>query len=120
MYYQINGFLKHAEVDNWENGCTGECHSYQVDHKITATTLTELIQRCKDFTGGELCPDLIEPDRLDFQVMEGGEGYVISEHEIELWKSGKFDAYLCNYSAIVTKVENVDLTDEFNAYLKVN
>lgn len=116
MHYQINGFLKHAEVDNWESGCTGECHSYYVDHKITGFTFAELIEKCEAFTGGEVCPDLIENNRLDFQATENADGYPASESELEKFKRGEIVLYLCDYSAIVQKVENADLTEEFAAF----
>lgn len=119
MHYQIEGFLKHAEKDDYENGCTGEYTSDYIRQTITGFTLVELIEKCEAFTGGEVCPDLIEPNRLDFQVMESGDGYPATDNKIERWKRGEIDLYLCDYSAIVTKVENVDLTAEFEKIRKV-
>lgn len=113
-HYQIDGFLKHAEKDDYENGCTGEYTSDYIKHQITGFTLAELIEKCQSFTQGELCEDLIEPNRLDFQVMEDGGWYPATEKEMEQWKRGEIDLYLCEYSAIVTKVEDVDLTVEFD------
>lgn len=119
MHYQIEGFLRHAEVDNWENGCTGEYDSYYVDHKITGFTLAELIEKCEAFTGGEVCPELIENNRLDFQVMENADGYPASERELERFKRGEIVLYLCDYSATVQRIENADLTEEFDAFKSV-
>lgn len=116
MHYQIEGFLKTSQKDTYENGCIGEYQSDYIQCKITAFTLSELIKKCKEFTNGDLSEELIESSRLDFHVMENPDGCPASEYEFEQFKASRIDLYLCDYSCIVQKVENADLTAEFEQY----
>lgn len=115
MKYQITGFMKLSQLDNWDKGCGLEYRECYIQQSLTATTIPELIQKCLDFTRGELLPELIAPNRLEFQAVENSEGVPASDLEMEQFRRGEIDLWLCNYSCLVDTVQAADLTDYFDS-----
>lgn len=114
MKYTINGFLKHSEIDNFENGCTGEnAQTTWIETRLSADNLPDLVALAENFTGHEWTKDDIEPGRMDFSGMENANGMPPSDREYDEWKAGKIDLYLCDYSAFVESCEVADLSSLF-------
>lgn len=113
MTYQINGFHKFSQLDNYENGCTGPSFDQYIDHRITAESLQDIKAACERFTGGEMCTDMIEDSRLDFQVMETADGFPATEYELERFKVGEIELYDCTYTVYVATVTPADISELF-------
>ena len=98
-----NGFLKHSELDNWGNGCTGECNSYFVEYPGKFKDKQQAIEFIKNITG-EIDEDSFEfnacdePGRVDVQVQENENGDRLTQQEWDDFKQGKINSYLVTYS----------------------
>jgi hypothetical protein len=108
-YYQIKGFLKFAEEDNWKEGCDPDTTtSFFVDVHFTGKSAEEVIEKAADFLGAQ--PDGIERNvcgelgRVDFATEECEDGTKPSKSELAAWKKGKQKIWYCVYSANVEKV----------------
>ncbi len=111
--YMIKGFFKHAEQDDFKNGClpnTG--HSSSLDIDIIADTKSELIEKVKswfDVTSDNIelnaCDEL---GRIDIQVMENGIGDKATDTEISMWKEGCFNLWLANYSGQLVTINDTE------------
>lgn len=113
-YYQIDGFLKHSEQDIYNDGCNPDTsQSFFIDHLIQKESLSDLIQSIKDFTEAEnddlLLNSCEEKGRIDAQVMENALGIKATNKELESWKQGKIDLYLCTYSVQVKLITETDV-----------
>ena len=90
--YMINGFLKFAEEDIYNDGCQPDTSmNSSVDITLKAETIDEISQKVRDFFGVDndsiefnACED---DGRIDIQIMENGDGYQASENELEQWKA---------------------------------
>ena len=117
--YEINGYIKHAEEDSWENGCDPTSgNSFFGDTQFKADSIEKLItylcQHCgaeRDAVTLDACE---EPGRIDIQVMENGEGYHASNPEMESFRKGNCRLWLADYSFQVEKVtrETISLNIE--------
>lgn len=109
---EINGLLKIAEVDIFAEGCQPDTSQmYGVDVDFKAETQAELIGKVCDFLDIEdnkenyLLNSCDEQGRIDFQLLEDGEGVSASKEEIRRWKKGACQLWAVTYSAQVEKVE---------------
>ena len=114
MKYQIKGFLKFVELDNYKDGCDPDSSSSSfVSLSFEAETVEALIKQAAEFFN--VTKDGIdrnacdEPGRVDFCLTETEDTSVPSRQEIKDWKNGKTDLYYCVYSGIVEKVETVEI-----------
>jgi hypothetical protein len=110
--YQIISLYKIAELDNWENGITESTAHARIDLKWRNSDLKGLISDVSEFVGDKepaINPCGDEASRIDWQVYENGEGYPATEREMDQFKEGKIDLYLCTYTAHVEQVTKPDL-----------
>ena len=112
MKYECNYVHKLVEVDDYENGCTGETSDCGYSYKIEGETLDDLMGAISDHTGCEKanisvnpCGD--DPSRIDAQVMENGEGFPATSTEFALWREGKIKLWLCDYSFYFETVRRI-------------
>ena len=117
MAYEINGFHKMAELDNWEEGVQFEYgYSTWIDCHISADTVSELQSKIivfLDVDAGAITLDACEEaGRIDVQKTENADGYSPTASETEYWKAGIIGLYCVTYSCYVEKVtrETVALT----------
>lgn len=113
--FQINGFLKFAEEDNFKEGCDPDTSSsYSVDMRFTGHTAEEVIQKATKWLGVDL-KDGIERNacdergRVDFALMEGEDGTPITKAELAAWKKGKARAWYSVYTCFVEEVRPAKL-----------
>lgn len=98
-----NGFHKHSELDNWENGCTGEYSAQFVRYPSEFKDKQQAIKFVKDIAG-EIDEDNFEfnaceeAGRIDVQIQENENGERLTQQEWEDFKQGKIKAYLVTYS----------------------
>lgn len=111
--YQINGFLKFAEVDNYENGCDPDTsYTQDVQVRFTGKTAMEVIEKAAEFIGVETKGEnngvelnaCDEKGRVDFAKMEDSDGTTPSKAQMAAWKQGRETLYYVVYSAYVEKV----------------
>ncbi len=110
--YQIKGFLKYTELDNFENGCDPDISTSQyIDLSFVGNTAEEVIQQAAKFFGIEnngiernACD---EDGRVDFSRTETEDTDEPSKAEYEAFKRGEIDLYYCVYSGQVEKVETI-------------
>lgn len=112
--YMIKGIHKFAELDNWEHGCDGKGYDDYIDYTLQSETIGGILQELVDFCDSndwEL-DAWEEIGRVDVQVYEDNGGCKASERELEEWKQGKIDLWLCTYTAYIVKCEPVNLLEE--------
>lgn len=113
-YYQIKGFLKFVELDNYENGCDPDKGTSQyIELTFTGKTAEEVIHSAARFL--DIKEDGIERNacdengRVDFARTENEDTDEPTAAEWEAWKAGEIDLYYCVYSGNVEKVETVKI-----------
>lgn len=124
--YQISKFLKHVEKDIFLEGCQPDSSfTTSYNQKFKDSTIDGLIKKVMDDLNitdpkNVLIDSCGELGRLDFQVYEDSEGCYASDSEIEQWKKGKIELFLCNYVCHVQKIESViclaELVTDKNLY----
>lgn len=101
--YRCDYVHKIIELDNFEQGCTGDSSDVGYSYSIKGATLESLKIAISKHVG---CPiDSIQvnpcgddPSRIDAQRMENKEGEEPSAEEMRKFKSGEVDLYVADYS----------------------
>ena len=109
----VRGFTKFIELDNYRNGCNGECNSHSGDYEFESETIGGLIEQLKNFTGHDdvLINACDEDGRIDIQGMEDRNNMVASDCQLEAWRSGSMDLYSVCYTFQVYKAEKYLIPD---------
>lgn len=113
--YVVRGYVAHADVDNFENGCSLVGSKTEWSQEVfKSDTLTGLIALlCKEFKGdvkhveSNACDEL---GRIDIQVnqREAFTRNAPSENTMKAWRNGEINLWLTNYSFYVVR-ETVEL-----------
>ena len=113
--YEINGFLKFAEQDEFEEGCLPDTGtSCPVDLRFSSETVAGIINEVCDFFGVK--EDALEldacdePGRIDVCRDETDDGSEPSEAERAAWKQGKFPIWYVVYSGYVQECRPFSFT----------
>jgi hypothetical protein len=114
--YQINGFSKFSEEDNYLEGCDPDTtEMFGIHVPFRGNSAEEVIKAAADYLGIE--EDGIERNaceekgRVDFQGMETNSGTTPSKSQIAAWKKGSFRLWNVIYTAHVEKVTPANLRD---------
>ena len=108
--YEVNGWFKFAEVDDYEHGCDPDtATSWAGDDRFSGQTIDEVLQSLRDFVcvpdDYEVLLDSCEEDgRVDIQVLETEESYPATERQIEAWKKGELKLWHSTYSFEIEEV----------------
>ena len=109
--YEIAGFHKTAELDDFENGCTGQGSDTYIDSRMHADTLQELQEKIYSFTGckpeDQKLDACEETGRIDCGVMENADGISPTERELDAWRRGECKLWYCVYTAYVEQVSRI-------------
>lgn len=107
--YEVDGFLKHAEEDLFEEGCVGRSSEYYGDMSFSADSIDALVNELRGFFN--ICDaDCIsldscdEPGRIDLFRDECDDTSEPSKEHLELWKQGKARLWYCTYTFNVERV----------------
>jgi len=106
-YYYSGKALKMVEVDNYKEGCLPEsAQNFLIDVTFRNETKEEIIEDIKDYFDIEeleinACD---EPGRIDFSILENGDGLSASNYEVKEWKEGNIILYHAIYTYQITKV----------------
>ena len=117
MKYFIDGLLKFAEEDNWENGCTGDGSSCWIDYKLESDTVKDLIEQIKEFLSinsdcdYQVNPCEDDPSRIDFSVTENADGDIPNKSESVAFRKGDINLYYCIYTVNVKRMDAVDVLE---------
>lgn len=111
------GWYKHAEIDDWQNGCLPESRTmFEGRHDtFSAATIEELIEQCAkfvdqlDLTNCRL-DSCDEAGWLDVQVHETDEGVAASDEELKERKEGKKRIWLATYTFQILRAEKIVLS----------
>lgn len=105
MTYEINGWVKTIERDNWRDGCHGGANCFGGNDIFKGDTAEDAIQKACNFVGVDYedidlnaCE---EAGRVDINLTENADGYPATPSEIEAWKAGEIDLWLANYTFYV-------------------
>lgn len=100
-------FIVISDIDNYENGFTGEYEYYSGNDIFQAETIEGLIEQLKAFTGHDdvLINSCEEDGRIDIQGMEDRHGMVASNYQLEAWRAGNIGLYSVCYTFQVYKAE---------------
>lgn len=101
-YYQVNGWSKFSEVDNYKEGCDPETTNNFCG--LVSDSVDGIIKRCMEFVGAESLDSCEEEGRLDIQVMETDEGIIAGDYDIKAWKKGSKRLWLCCYTFNVSLI----------------
>ena len=111
MMLEVNGLSKMAEEDTFEDGCNpATTQVSDVQQQFKAENQETLISDICEFLGIEDNADNYELNaceelgRIDFVLIENGQGHRASDRELESWKHGKVKLWYCVYSAYVEDV----------------
>ena len=114
--YEISGWTKFAEEDNFEKGCIGDAQYNDGQDRFCSNTLQGVIDLANRFTGNDDKENILlnscdEIGRLDVQVMEDENGTPAGKMQTESWKQGKTRLWLVCYTFYVEEVtrKEVDL-----------
>ena len=115
---EINGWLKIAEIDDYENGCQPDtAFMVDVDVNFHGATLEDLLEKVTGFFGVPLSEVAIsaceEPGRLDVTLLENKDGIAASQAEIERWRKGHLTLWDVTYTAQVETVTRQTLPLKF-------
>lgn len=109
MMLQINGFLKHAERDIYDQGCAfDDGFSSDVSISFTAPDWPSLKAHVLSFF--DAIEDSMEINacdedgRIDIQRMEDADGLAPTERQIDQWKRGELDLWTVTYTGYVQSV----------------
>lgn len=116
-HYIIDSFLKHAEQDDWEQGCLPETAQVSdCDIVLKADTIEALVTRCMCFVGCNNPSQVIlnacgEAGRIDIQVYESSEGLPCTPHHLDLWRDGEATVWLVTYTGYLQEVRDIPFPD---------
>jgi hypothetical protein len=106
--YEINGFLKYAERDNWENGCLGGGQEFWIDMRLSDSSISGLKNKILSFIGAPDdamdCDACEEAGRIDIQKTENDDGLDPSSREEAAFKAGEIDLWAATYTCHVERV----------------
>ena len=115
--YETSGWMKLAEEDSYEHGCTGKPIYNSGTDDFSAGTIPELLKKIQRFfcveDNGVLLDSCEEDGRLDLQCMENDDGCIPCESEKQQWKEGKLRLWAVTYTVTVERVarETVALSE---------
>lgn len=107
MKYEIAGFAKVSEQDNFEQGILLGRQEYWIDYPIAKDTKEEFISAVKYFLGDNIEIDFNacdEQGRIDIQVTENDDGCTPSATEWDEFKAGEIDLWAVTYTAYCESV----------------
>ena len=115
--FEISGFHKIAELDNFEEGCIEGINDSYFDMHISAQDVPALVKQIISFIGAE--DDSVSLDsceevgRIDIQKTENAEGNDPTARELSDWKAGRINLYAVTYTCYVEEVtrNRVKLSD---------
>ena len=112
--FQIDGLLKFAEEDNYNEGCDPSTTThFHVDMKFTGDTAQDVVNKVAEYLSvdgdGIEYNACDEPGRVDFSLMEDENGTSPSKAQMTAWKRGKCKLWAVTYTGYVEKVEPVTL-----------
>lgn len=107
MKYEITGFTKVSEQDNFDQGILAGRQEYWIDYPIAKDTKEEFISAVKYFLGDAIEIDFNacdEEGRIDIQLTENDDGFSPSISEWERFKAGEIDLWAVTYIAYCESV----------------
>jgi hypothetical protein len=114
-YYQARGWMKFAEVDDWEQGCLrqgGTCT--EGNDTFRAPTIGALVEKLRLFCDadaeGVLLDSCDELGRVDIQKMENADGLTPTDAEEVAWKMGELKLWAATYTFRVEKISAETVT----------
>ena len=104
--YMINGFLKFAEKDNFDQGCDPDTAlNASIDVSFTSDTIDGILDQVRSFFGVNdenlLLNSCEENGRIDIQITENNNGDQPSIDELERFKRGDLDLWAVTYSGVL-------------------
>lgn len=109
MTYKITNFLKHAEKDDYIEGC--DPATSRVDtlfYKFEAENKLELINKLMEYFGVDRKAIKLdaceEAGRIDIQLMEDRNCFRADEAALNIWRRGKLELWLVTYSGYLERV----------------
>jgi len=122
MIYAATFVEKLASRDDYEHGCdTDSVCTLAESIDITADSLTDLLAVISDRYGLDLGYVFLGDDGdsvpyFSTDRLENADGDEPTDREMELWKNGEIDLYLCDYTFMVETREVFPvLVNEFDA-----
>jgi hypothetical protein len=117
--YRCMGWSKHAEVDDYEQGClpdSGHWVAIEQIKPLCAESMPELIEKIGGHFGLEI-DDVwlgnLEHGSIGFNQLENEDSSAPTPKQLEEWKRGERKLWLCDYTFFIEKhAEPVPLTLE--------
>lgn len=122
---EVNGWIKFADEDSYENGCLDTTFTICGDDRFTAKTEDELVSKLMDFVGvsDKDCVSVNacgEAGRIDICRTENGDSGEPSERELQAFKSGDINLWYACYSFQVERVTRKTFTFSKNCGYQSN
>ena len=112
-HYQITGFMKLTELDNFVGGCDPDSatDSY-FDYNLTASNPHELAHQIAEYLNVDEDAMLFnaceETGRLDISRMENASGDKATPKQIENWERGKINLYSATYTTHLEQYQTAE------------
>ena len=114
-YLQAIGFVKFAEKDNYQKGCSLEGGYATADdnYRFRANTQEEMIEQLISFVPGATDDSVElnscdETGRVDIQVMENDEGREPTHAEMSCFRKGDIDLWSVTYTFRIKEITEKD------------
>lgn len=117
--YEINGWFKSAEIDNFEDGCQTEGGtSAQGSDRFSAESIVALVEQLRQFVPFVTESDSIqlnscgELGRIDVFGMETDDANEPTAEQLAQWKAGLYRLWYVTYTFTVERVTREIVTLE--------
>lgn len=100
--YLAKGLYRSCEIDDYQNGCIS-CTGYSIqwDVEFESDSLGGLLKKLKDFHNITNTDLIIEDNRIyivSHEEYRDGHWLYPDEKDMDLWRQGKKELYLVDYS----------------------
>ena len=111
MRYQIQ-IIKMVTEDKFEEGEVGLTTDHGEIVKLHVEVLADAPLEIAQFLGCEVDELTVFENRIEYQCLESGEGYQLTDNLMALWQEGKCKAYSVSYSCYLTEVWSNEVTNQ--------
>lgn len=110
MQYKIDVY-KTITQDDYNNGSSGVHQDLGRVFSFQSSDLTMVKQRLEGYTNVKLKDCEEYEGILQTSVLETNDEFLPTENQVELWKKGKINLFLADYSIYMEKIQSVNASE---------
>ncbi len=97
--------------DDFEKGLIGQSQDEGQVFSFQSDDLNFVKNRLENHTNIKIVESEPYDDRLDCSVLETNDGFKANDQQIQLWKNGKLNLFLADYSIYMEKIQSVNASE---------